>query len=83
MDINLGKLEIFMVEYTVALADAVKKYNAEYGYPVSAVPGVVAKMKAALVLGSYNHDGRGFKGACKALGIKYTKKAIEEYLERK
>jgi len=81
--VNAGKLDSFMQHYAQALHKAVAEHNAEYGYPVEHVPVVVKKMKLAIENGSYNHDGRGFKGACKALGIKYTKKAIEEYLERK
>lgn len=80
--VNIGKLDAFMQQYAQALHKAVTEHNAEYGYPVEHVPAVVAKMKAAIVLGSYSHDGRGFKGACKALGIKHTRKAIEEYIER-
>jgi hypothetical protein len=30
---------------------------------------------------SVNYDGDGFKRACRALGIKYTRKAIWEYLQ--
>ena len=79
---NQEKLNNFMVEYEKALTEAVLKYNSEYRYPVSDVPNVVAKMKVAIENNTFSAAGRGFKGACKALGIKHTYKAISAYLER-
>lgn len=79
---NQEKLNNFMVEYEKALTEAVMNYNEEYRYPVSDVPQVVSKMKIAIVNNTYSAAGRGFKGACKALGIKHTYKAINAYLEK-
>jgi hypothetical protein len=45
------------------------------------VAGVHIKMMGALCTGSFNHDGQGFKNACKALGIKHTRNAILAFLK--
>ena len=39
-----------------------------------------AKMFAAMDRGSYNKDGRTFRAACRALGIKHTYAAINAVL---
>ena len=39
------------------------------------------KMMPALVRGSANKDGKGIQRTCKALGIKHTYKAINEFLK--
>jgi hypothetical protein len=69
-----------MEAYETALVAAVTEHPDEYGYPVSDVPKVVERMRAAIQRGSYNHDGYAFKSACKALGIKYTRSAIEAFI---
>lgn len=85
--VNAGKLETFMAAYRVALLDAMTRYPAEYGVEtrVAEIPALAEttanKMAGALATGSYNHDGRGFKGACKALGLRHTRTAIDAYLE--
>ena len=78
---NQDKLNQFMAVYTPALKDAVEQYPAEYMWPVSDVPMVADRMRAAIDRGSYNHSGRAFKATCKALGIKPTRKAITEFLK--
>lgn len=78
----MKNLQAFMDIYRAALADAVAKHPDEYAWPLADVPVVAARMEAAIVRGSYNHDGRAFKATCKALGIKHTRKAIGEYLNR-
>ncbi len=42
---------------------------------------LAAKMTEGLLKGSASKDGRAIKSTCKALGIKYTYKAIAEYLK--
>ena len=74
------KLNQFMAIYTPALKEAVIKYPEEYYWSVDKVPEVAEKMRAAIMRGSYDKDGRAFPVACKALGIKHTYKAITEYL---
>ena len=39
------------------------------------------RMMPALVRGSASKDGKGIQRTCKALGIKYTYKAINEFLK--
>lgn len=44
-------------------------------------PEVLAdKMTKSLSVGQANKDGKGIKNTCKVLGVKYTYKAIQEYL---
>ena len=78
---NTAKLDQFMAAYTPALKAAVIGHPDEYPWPVENVPVVAERMRAAIVAGSYNHSGHGFKGACKSLGIKHTRKAIAAFLE--
>lgn len=73
------QVKTFMAAYERALRSAVQKYPDEYGYPVSEVPGVVKRMEAAFLKGSYNHDSRAIKAAAKALGIKPTRTALEAF----
>ncbi len=80
--VNQVKLDQFMGVYEPALREAVTHYPNEYLWPVEQVPIVAARMRAAIERNSHNHDGHAFKGACKALGIKHTRKAIDQFLER-
>ena len=77
----MTNIETFMEAYIPALADAVVKFPHEYGFPVSEVETVAAKMRAAFERGSFNHDGRAIKAACKAVGIKHTRTAILAYFK--
>lgn len=38
------------------------------------------KMLDAMIFGTANHTGLGFRRACKAVGIKHTRAAIRAYL---
>ena len=80
MPVDQAKLNQFMEVYARALGNAVLEHPKEYVYSLSLVPTVVERMRAALESGSYNHDGRAFKGTCKALGIKHTRKEIEAFI---
>ena len=42
---------------------------------------LAVKMTEGLMKGSASKDGRAIKSTCKALGIKYTYKAIADYLK--
>jgi len=79
---NQERFETFGKLYEQNLTQAVLNYPEEYVWPVENVPTVAKKMLDAVVKNSYNKDGRAFKATCKQLGIKYTYKAIDEYLER-
>lgn len=78
--IHPGNLQCFMDVYLPALVDAVRNHPSEYAFPESEAPIVAERMRAAFERGSYNHDGRAIKAACKALGIKHTRKSIEEFI---
>ncbi len=83
MAINETKLNEFMAAYEPALVHAIQTRPTEYAYPVEMAPAVAAKMRAAMVKGSFNHDGHAFKGACKTLGIKHTRTAIVAFISDK
>jgi hypothetical protein len=57
--------------------------NPEYSYSASKVTPnqLAARMTHGLLKGSANKDGSGIKRTCKKLNIKYTYKAILEYLK--
>jgi hypothetical protein len=81
MAINQANFAIFKSH----LADAYKDLFAndpEYAYAASrAAPTELAyKMSVGLATGAANKDGEGIKRACKAVGIKHTYKAIQDYL---
>ena len=78
----MNNLTKFMCAYTVALTAAVKKYPEEYSWAADGVPvaRVVEKMGVAIAAGTYNKDGRGFRGACKALGLASTYRAINAFV---
>jgi hypothetical protein len=62
---------------------AVTMFPKEYCWPVEQVPDVAERMTAAIVRGSFSHDGKAFSATCKTLGIKHTRKAIYAFLEGK
>jgi hypothetical protein len=86
------RFNAFSAAYLTGLIDAVVANPDDYtpnmvasvtGGSVSfgGVPAVHEKMMAALKTGSFNHDGKGFKNACKALGIKHTRNSILAFLK--
>jgi hypothetical protein len=94
---NPAKLAQFRAEYEKQLDIAVRNHPEEYPWaetmtvhgnvahntqPAKTVHEVADKMMAAIEYGSYNHDGRAFKETCKVLGIKHTRKAINEFLNQ-
>ena len=72
-------VERFVEVYAKHLAQVVATNPAEYAYPVTAVPGVVAKMRKGFMTGSYNKEGKAIALTCKELGIKHTIKAMEAF----
>lgn len=78
--VHPGNLQAFMEVYGPALLYAVQTDPDEYAFPEADVPKVVDRMRQAFERGSYNHDGRAIKAACRALGIKHTRKAIEAFI---
>ena len=77
---NPAKLDTFISVYAVQLAKAHAQAPDEYLWRIETLPTVVERMKKAIENGSFNHEGNGFKWTCKELGIKHTRKAIQEYL---
>lgn len=75
------RLAAFNAAYAIALKKAVVKYPDQYTWPVENLPVVVASMTLAIKMGCYNHSGHGMRLACKALGIKHTRTAIEAFLK--
>lgn len=73
------RVETFVSFYGPALMKATEDYPEEYFYKGPDVAGVVSRMRAAFISGSYNHDGRAIKAACKAVGIKHTRTAMEAF----
>lgn len=77
------RLDQFMTVYAVELERCVREFPDLYAYPVSAVPGVLLRMKKALMAKSYNLErGRGsaLAAACRKLGLPVTQKALNAYL---
>jgi len=69
----------FKTIYRQKLAECVREFPNEYGWPIENVPVVASKMFAALDAGTFNHNSHSFKRTAKALGIKPTRKAILAY----
>lgn len=78
-----NNLQIFTETYTEKLTECVREMPDEYAFPESRVPLVVEKMTAAIQAGTFNHDGHAIRRTCRALGIKYTRKAIVEFVSKK
>lgn len=74
-------LDRFMAAYEPALYEALAKYPNEFVYGSLAVPDFLPRWRAALAAGNFHHVGRAMQGACKRLGIKYTRKAIMQFLK--
>lgn len=76
-----SQIDRFMTVYQPELRNAVLSYPNEYGFSVDLVPTVCERMRAAIIRGSFNKDGRAMKATFKALGIKYTYTAISAWLK--
>lgn len=74
------RIDEWMSVYREKLEEAVTLHPDLYCFPVSKVPEVCRKMKAAFEKGSYNKDGFAIKNTCKHFGIKYTYTAINAFL---
>lgn len=75
-------LETFLKVYSEELARAVKEHPEDYCWgPKSTVESVTATMAKAIEGGTYNKDGRAFRGTCKRLGIAHTYTAINAYVK--
>lgn len=87
---NTDKFAIFSQAYKTGLIAAVTKEPELYLLPKNMTAEEGALVTANKMLSAIadrpmmvNYDSKGMKLACKALGIKNTRKAIFEYLEIK
>ena len=79
---NETNFERFSAVYLESLRRAVAEKPEMYGPAVAADPTRChANMMVAFRKGTYNHDGYAIKLACKTLGIKHTRKAIDAFLK--
>ena len=76
-----GGMERFIGAYRKALTSLVERSPDEVGWPAYELPAVLARMERAFREGSFNHDSTGIRMACRALGIKTTRKAILEFMK--
>jgi len=85
---NPEAFDRFSRAYRAGLRTAVTSNPADYAIHDGEMAEEYAARCADKILASIarnprgvNYDGGGFKRTCKALGIKYTRKAIWEYLQ--
>lgn len=75
------RIETFMQAYTPALEATAKAHPAEYPWYAQglSVDTVAGRMRTAFAGGTFNHDSRAIRAACKAVGIKHTRGAMLAY----
>jgi len=78
--IHPGNYQCFVDEYKKQLEHAVKTRPDEYAWPMSEFDAVLARIENAIKLGRFNKESSAFKATCKALGIKHTYRAIDEFI---
>jgi hypothetical protein len=78
MDYNPLRMEWFLDAYSRHYNKARDEKPEEYSGDRKQV---LARMYKAILEGSFNKDGEGFKRTCKQLGINRTYKAIDAYLK--
>ena len=80
---NPVKLACFSAAYRAGLLASVTAHPDTYLYGPASVEHVADRMLAAIGKSPMmvNYDGEGFRAACKALNIRYSRKAILDYLE--
>lgn len=78
-NVNRDKFDLFVTTYANFLFANWKANPLDYamGYEVT-----LQNMKVAILKGTFNKDSESFKQTCKALKIKYTYKAIDEFIGR-
>ena len=70
----------FLAVYREKLAAAITKHPDQYVWPIEELGPVMGRMTAALDRGSYSKDGLAFRATCRALGIKHTYTAINQFI---
>lgn len=81
MTIINEKFDNFFTIYSEELRLVHQEHPDEYFWPESQMDDVLARMRKAILQGTYNKDGFAFRRTCKRLGIKHTYKAISAYLK--
>ena len=76
---RLAQVDKFIEAWSTAIEKVLQTHGSEYAFKADRIPHVTEKMRHALYEGSYNHDGRAIKAACKQLGIKHTRTAMEAF----
>jgi hypothetical protein len=67
-----------MVVYTRKLAEERAAYPEQFNPHVTAEM-VAERMRPAIDRGSYHHDTPAMRKTCKELGIRHTRKSIDEF----
>jgi len=80
-EVCTAALDRFMSSYELALYEALAKHPEDYTYGPDAVPSFLPRWRAALVTDSFSHNSHAMRGTCTRLGIKYTRKAILQFLK--
>ena len=78
-NVNREKFDVFVTTYANFLFANFKANPLDYaqGYEIT-----LQNMKHAILKGTFNKDSDTFKQTCKALKIKHTYKAIDEFIGR-
>lgn len=79
--LSLERINVWMLVYEDKLFQAVRTRPDQYTYPVSEVPAVAARMREAMIRGTFNKDGLAMRWTCAHFGIRPTYKAISEFLK--
>ncbi len=85
---NKVSFQVFSDAYRASLSAAVESDPSQYAIAQGETPSQYADRVASKILSkiesgghySINYDSPGFRRTCKALGIKFTRKAILEYI---
>lgn len=78
-NVNREKFNEFVDTYATKLAANMLANPEQY---VGTFETTLANMKHAILKGAFNKDSESFKQTCKALKIKHTYKAIDEFIGR-
>lgn len=78
--IHPGNFQCFLDIYRTELEKAVKSNPEQYAWNIQELEVVFKRMSAAIEHGSFNKDSEAIKRTCKALNIKHTYRAIDEFI---
>ncbi len=76
----MKNIDIFMEEYRKNLTLNLKNNPKNYAFSFEYIDTVLFRMRDAIIKGTFNKDSESLSQTCKTLGIKYTYKAIKEYI---